>query len=226
MATTAARASDSLYVHRDTDYNNSAIPFEFSKPNLEMANTIIARYPAQYKKAAVIPLLDLAQRQNKGWTSISAMNYVAKLLEMPPMRVYEVATFYTMFNREPIGEYFVQVCTTTPCMLGGCGSTLILDTIKDHLGIKQGQTSKDGKFTLIEAECLGACSNAPMVQINDEYYEDLTPETIKKVLDDMSAGRKPKPGPQSGRRTVEPAGKAITLVGKAAGTEVFAPEWR
>lgn len=124
----------------------------------------------QYKKAAVIPLLDLAQRQNKGWTSISAMNYVAKLLEMPPMRVYEVATFYTMFNREPIGEYFVQVCTTTPCMLGGCGSTLILDTIKDHLGIKQGQTSKDGKFTLIEAECLGACSNAPMVQINDEYY--------------------------------------------------------
>ena len=118
----------------------------------------------------MIPLLDLAQRQNKGWTSISAMNYVAKLLEMPPMRVYEVATFYTMFNREPIGEYFVQVCTTTPCMLGGCGSTLILDTIKDHLGIKQGQTSKDGKFTLIEAECLGACSNAPMVQINDEYY--------------------------------------------------------
>jgi NADH dehydrogenase (ubiquinone) flavoprotein 2 len=171
---------------------------------------------SQYKKAAVIPLLDLAQRQNKGWTSISCMNYVAKLLEMPPMRVYEVATFYTMFNREPIGEHFVQVCTTTPCMLGGCGSTLILDKIKAHLGIKQGETTKDGKFTLIEAECLGACSNAPMVQINDEYYEDLTPESIVKVLDQLKAGRKPKPGPQSGRRTVEPHGEAITLVGKVS----------
>ena len=98
------------------------------------------------------------------------MNFVAKMLDMPPMRVYEVATFYSMFNREPIGNHFVQICTTTPCMLGGCGSQIILDTIKDHLGIKQGETSKDGKFTLIEAECLGACSNAPMVQINDEYY--------------------------------------------------------
>lgn len=227
ISTSRTARSDSLYVHRDASYNNSAIPFEFSKPNMEMANTIIARYPPQYKKAAVIPLLDLAQRQNKGWTSISCMNYVAKLLEMPPMRVYEVATFYTMFNREPVGDYFVQVCTTTPCMLGGCGSTLILDTIKDHLGLtKIGQTTKDGKFTLIEAECLGACSNAPMVQINDEYYEDLTPESIKKVLDDMKAGRKPKPGPQTGRRTVEPVGEAITLVGKPAGTEVFAPEWQ
>lgn len=129
------------------------------------------RWSLQYKKAAVIPLLDLAQRQNRGWVSISAMNYVAKLLEMPPMRVYEVATFYTMFNREPIGEHFVQVCTTTPCQLGGCGSTLILDTVKEHLGVtKMGQTTKDGKFTVIEAECLGACSNAPMIQINDEYY--------------------------------------------------------
>lgn len=122
----------------------------------------------------MIPLLDLAQRQNKGWTSISCMNYVAKLLEMPPMRVYEVATFYTMFNREPIGEHFLQLCTTTPCMLGGCGSEVILDTIKQHLGIKVGETTKDGKFTLIEAECLGACSNAPMIQINDDYYVSRT----------------------------------------------------
>lgn len=152
----------------------------------------------------MIPVLDLAQRQNNGWTSISVMNYVAKLLEMPPMRVYEVATFYTMFNRyvltclnsldqahfalasfgtlltpvshlwgdgrEPVGEHFVQVCTTTPCMLGGCGSTVIVDTIKDHLGIQLGQTTPDKKFTVIEVECLGACSNAPMVQINDDFY--------------------------------------------------------
>ncbi|CAD6566620.1 MAG: NADH:ubiquinone oxidoreductase 24 [Cyphobasidiales sp. Tagirdzhanova-0007] len=206
--------------------NNSALPFEFNAKNMELANKIIVRYPSQYKKAAVIPLLDLAQRQNKGWISISCMNFVAKMLDMPPMRVYEVATFYSMFNREPIGNHFVQICTTTPCMLGGCGSQIILDTIKDHLGIKQGETSKDGKFTLIEAECLGACSNAPMVQINDEYYEDLTPESIKRILSDLQAGRRPKPGPQSGRRTVEPAGEAITLVGKAAGTEVFLKEWQ
>ncbi|KAL7007074.1 NADH:ubiquinone oxidoreductase 24 [Cystobasidiomycetes sp. EMM_F5] len=193
---------------------------------MELAKTIIGRYPPQYKKAAVIPLLDLAQRQNRGWTSISCMNYVAKLLEMPPMRVYEVATFYTMFNREPIGEHFLQVCTTTPCQLGGCGSDLILQTVKDHLGIKVGETTKDRKFTLIEAECLGACSNAPMIQINDDFYEDLTPESIKKVLDEMAAGREPKPGPQSGRRTVEPAGEAITLVGKPAGKEVFLAEWQ
>jgi NADH dehydrogenase (ubiquinone) flavoprotein 2 len=139
----------------------------------------------QYKKGAVIPLLDLCQRQNKNWTSISVMNYVAKLLEMPPMRVYEVATFYTMFNRyvhapmrsldcvvpradpgrdrEPVGENFIQVCTTTPCML--CDSASIVDTIRDHLGIELGQTTKDKKFTVIEVECLGACSNAPMVQV-------------------------------------------------------------
>lgn len=146
---------------------------------------MISHYPAQYKKAAVIPLLDLGQRQNKGWTSISVMNYIAKLLEMPPMRVYEVATFYTMFNRyvlphsdlgpgligcrEPIGANFIQVCTTTPCMLRG--STEILETVKSHLGgIKVGDTTKDGKFTLAEVECLGACSNAPMLAMNDDFY--------------------------------------------------------
>lgn len=227
MSTTPVRASDALFVHRDTDYNNASIPFELNPENKKMADVIIKRYPPQYKKAAVIPLLELAQRQNGGWTSISVMNYVAKLLEMPPMRVYEVASFYTLFIREPRGENLVNVCTTTPCMLGGCGSTLILDTIKEHLGISHmGETTPDNKFTVIEVECLGACSNAPMVQINDEYYEDLTPETIKKVLDDLRAGKKPKPGPQSGRRTVEPHGEAITLVGKPAGKEVFLPEWQ
>ncbi|ELU44608.1 NADH-ubiquinone oxidoreductase subunit [Rhizoctonia solani AG-1 IA] len=179
------------------------IPFKFTDENLKVAEETIAKYPPQYKKAAVIPLLDLAQRQNKGWTSISAMNYVAELLEMPPMRVYEVATFYTMFNREPIGTNFIQVCTTTPCMLRG--STEILETVKSHLGgIKVGDTTKDGKFTLAEVECLGACSN-----------EDLTPETTKKILDAFAKGEKPKPGPQSGRQTSENSAGLTALTSKS-----------
>ncbi|KAH9999007.1 thioredoxin-like [2Fe-2S] ferredoxin-domain-containing protein [Russula vinacea] len=146
ISTSSPRRSDALFVHRDKPYNNPGISFEFTPENLKHANEIISHYPPQYKKAAVIPLLDLGQRQNKGWTSISVMNYVAKLLEMQPMRVYEVATFYTMFNR--------YVCTTTPCMLRG--STEILDTVCSHLGgLKPGETTKDGKFTVVEVECQG-----------------------------------------------------------------------
>lgn len=161
FTTTASARSDAIFVHRDTDYNNPKIPFAFNEENRKLADEIISRYPPQYKKAAVIPLLDLGQRQNKGWTSISVMNHVAEVLEMPRMRVYEVATFYTMYNREPVAPNFVQLCTTTPCMLGGCGSDSILETIQNHLQIKPGQTTPDGKFTLMEVECLGACSNAP-----------------------------------------------------------------
>ena len=136
---------------------------------MKQAQEIISHYPPQYKKAAIIPLLDLGQRQNKGWTSISVMNYVASLVDVPPMRVYEVATFYTMFNREPIGQHFVQVCTTTPCMLKG--STEILHTVCSHLGgIHPGETTKDGKFTVVEVECQGACSNAPMIVVGDDFY--------------------------------------------------------
>ncbi|CAE6460120.1 unnamed protein product [Rhizoctonia solani] len=212
----APRRSDALFVHRDTPYNNPKIPFKFTSENLKVAEETIAKYPTQYKKAAVIPLLDLAQRQNKGWTSISAMNYVAELLGMPPMRVYEVATFYTMFNREPIGTNFIQVCTTTPCMLRG--STEILETVQSHLGgIKVGDTTKDGKFTLAEVECLGACSNAPMLAMNDDFYEDLTPETTKKILDAFAKGEKPKPGPQSGRQTSENSAGLTALTSKPYG---------
>ncbi|KAJ3484225.1 hypothetical protein NLI96_g5789 [Meripilus lineatus] len=193
----------------------SEIPFEFNQENQVRAKEIISHYPPQYKKAAVIPLLDLAQRQNKGWTSISVMNYVAKMLEMPPMRVYEVATFYTMFNREPIGENFVQVCTTTPCMLRGAYD--ILDVVcKDLGGIKPGETTEDGKFTVIEVECQGACSNAPMVVINDDFYEDLTAETTKKILAAFKAGEKPKPGPQSGRHTSENSAGLTALASKVS----------
>ncbi|KAJ5289706.1 uncharacterized protein N7443_009959 [Penicillium atrosanguineum] len=163
-----------------------------------------------YKKAAVMPLLDLGQRQH-GFTSISVMNEVARMLEMPPMRVYEVATFYTMYNREPVGKYFLQICTTTPCQLGGCGSDAIVKAINEHLGITPGHTTEDGLFTYIEVECLGACVNAPMVQINDDYYEDLTPESIKSLLTALkdsasatgNATKVPAPGPMTGRDTCE-----------------------
>lgn len=218
ISSTIPRASDSLFVHRDTDYNNPDIKFEFNAENQKMAKQIISQYPPQYKKAAVIPLLDLGQRQNSGWTSISVMNYVAQLLEMPPMRVYEVATFYTMFNREPVGKYFMQLCTTTPCMLGGVGSTKILHAIQDKLQIKAGQTTADKKFTLVEVECLGACANAPMVQINDDYYEDLTPESMLNIIDKLSKGQKVKPGPQSGRHSSEAASGRTALT-----TEPYGP---
>ncbi|KDQ59549.1 hypothetical protein JAAARDRAFT_127076 [Jaapia argillacea MUCL 33604] len=223
ISTTPCRRSDALFVHRDTPYNNPKIPFQFSAENVKRADEIISHYPPQYKKAAVIPLLDLAQRQNKGWTSISVMNYVAKYLEMPPMRVYEVATFYTMFNREPIGENFVQVCTTTPCMLNGAYE--ILDTVCQHLGgIKPGETTKDGKFTVIEVECQGACSNAPMLVVGDDFYEDLTPSTTKKILDAFSKGEKPKPGPQSSRKTSENSAGLTALASEPYGPGVHCVE--
>ena len=133
-----------------------------------------------------MPILDLGQRQ-LGFTSLSVMNEVARILEMPPMRVYEVATFYTMYNREPVGKFHLQICTTTPCQLGGCGSDAIVQAINDHLGITPGHTTGDGLFTYVEVECLGACVNAPMVQINDEYYEDLTPESIVSLLKALQA---------------------------------------
>ncbi|AFR97677.1 NADH dehydrogenase (ubiquinone) flavoprotein 2 [Cryptococcus neoformans] len=227
FVSSTSRLSDSLFVHRDTDYNNPSIPFEFTPENLKRAHEIIARYPPQYKKAAALPILDLGQRQNQGWTSISVMNAVAKLLDMPKMRVYEVATFYTMYNREPVAPNFVQLCTTTPCQLGGCGSTKILETIESHLGVHPGQTTKDGKFTFVEVECLGACSNAPMMQIGDDYYEDLTPETTVKILDALARGEKPKPGPQSGRQTSENSAGLTTLTTKPYGPGEFClPEFQ
>ncbi|KAG8532559.1 uncharacterized protein KY384_002436 [Bacidia gigantensis] len=186
LSVTCSRASDALQVHRDTSDNNPSIPFSFNAINQKLIAEILKRYPPQYKKAAVMPLLDLGQRQH-GFTSISVMNEVARLLEMPPMRVYEVATFYTMYNRAPVGRFHLQVCTTTPCQLGGCGSDKIMRAIEDHLGIHAGHTTKDGIFTFTEVECLGACVNAPMVQINDDYYEDLTPETTVTLLKALQA---------------------------------------
>ncbi|KAG7055049.1 NADH-ubiquinone oxidoreductase 24 kDa subunit [Colletotrichum abscissum] len=242
---TAVRPSDTLQVivysesianallsdqHRDSPKNNADVPFKFTKENEAVIDEILKRYPPQYKKAAVMPILDLGQRQH-GFTSISVMNEVARMLEMPPQRVYEVASFYTMYNRTPVGKYFIQACTTTPCQLGGVGSDVIVKAIIDHLGIKQGETTKDGLFTLLEVECLGACVNAPMVQINDDYYEDLTPETTVQLLDALkataaatggsAAAQVPKPGPiKSGRQTCENSKGLTNLTSEPWGPEV------
>ncbi|TPX34167.1 hypothetical protein SmJEL517_g03096 [Synchytrium microbalum] len=214
LSSTPSRLSDKLMLHRDTPENNDAIPFEYTPENMDRAKEIISRYPPQYKKAAVMPLLDLGQRQ-LGWTSISVMNYVAKLLEMPPMRVYEVATFYTMYNREPVGKYFLQVCTTSPCELRNASK--IVETIAKHLDIKVGETTADKMFTLVEVECAGACVNAPVLAVNDDYYEDLTPKDTVWILDELKAGRVPKPGPYSGRASCEPKGTLTTLAGELPG---------
>ncbi|KAI1639584.1 thioredoxin-like [2Fe-2S] ferredoxin-domain-containing protein [Biscogniauxia mediterranea] len=229
-----SRRSDTLAVHRNTPDNNPDIPFKFNAQNEKLIAEILKRYPPQYKKAAVMPLLDLGQRQH-GFTSISVMNEVARLLEMPPMRVYEVASFYTMYNRTPVGKFFVQACTTTPCQLGGCGSDVIVKAIKEHLGIKQGETTADGLFTFIEVECLGACVNAPMIQINDDYYEDLTPETTKQLLTalkesaivsgaDAAKVKVPAPGPLSGRQTCENSSGQTNLTSEPWGVETTRPD--
>ncbi|MFY9288538.1 MAG: NADH-quinone oxidoreductase subunit NuoE [Alphaproteobacteria bacterium] len=172
--------------------------FTFTDDNLKRAKAIIAKYPEGRQASAVIPLLDIAQRQSGNWLPRAAIEYVGEMLEMPEIRVYEVATFYTMFNLQPVGQHFIQVCTTTPCWLRG--SADIVKACKDKLHIDKGETTSDGKFSLTEVECLGACVNAPMVQINDDFFEDLTPELMTKLIDDLAAGKKPDVGSQTGRR--------------------------
>jgi NADH dehydrogenase (ubiquinone) flavoprotein 2 len=197
----ASNLSDNLFVHRDTPEDNPNIPFEFTEENKKRVKAIMNIYPEGHKRGAMIPLLDLAQRQ-QGWLPISAMHKVAEILGLPNMRVYEVATFYTMFLRKPTGKYHIQVCTTTPCML--CGSDEILNAVKSKLGIGVGQTTKDKKFTISEVECLGACVNAPMFAVNDDYYEDLTVEDTIEILDALKNDKQPKAGPRSGRFASEP----------------------
>ncbi len=172
--------------------------FAFSSENLEKAKKVIAKYPTHREASAVIPLLQLAQAQHDNWLPVAAMDMIAEMLDMPPVRVYEVASFYTMFNRAPVGKYLLQVCTTTPCWLRG--SDDIKHVCKSKLGITDGETSKDGMFTMMEVECLGACVNAPMVQVNDDYYEDLTSENFTQLCDDLAAGKKPTIGSQTGRQ--------------------------
>ncbi len=183
--------------------------FAFTKENLARLKKIIAKYPPGRQHSAVMPALDLAQRQHGGWLPRAAMDHVAEVLGMAKIRVYEVATFYTMFNLAPVGRHHVQVCTTTPCWLRG--SDGIVGTCQKVLGVRVGETTADGMFTLSEVECLGACVNAPMMKIGDSYYEDLDPQSAEKLLMTLKAGREIKPGPQSGRKGCEPAGGPTSL---------------
>ncbi|TMW48354.1 hypothetical protein DOY81_006580 [Sarcophaga bullata] len=214
IATSAVNRSDNLFVHRDTPEDNPDIPFEFTPENKKRVEAILSIYPEGHKRGAMIPLLDLAQRQY-GWLPISAMHKVAEILGLPNMRVYEVATFYTMFMRKPTGKYHIQVCTTTPCWLRG--SDEILETCKKTLNIGVGETTKDMKFTISEVECLGACVNAPMVAINDDYYEDLTAKDMQAILADCKADRVSPAGPRNGRFASEPKGEPTSLTEEPKG---------
>ncbi len=188
--------------------------FAWTSENEAKAKTIIGRYPPGRQHSASIPLLDLAQRQigaetgTQGWLPMPVIEYVAAYLDMPFIRAYEVATFYTMFNLAPVGRYHVQVCGTTPCMLRGSDDVFAACKAK---GLKKGHTTEDGLFTLNEVECLGACANAPMVQINDDNYEDLTFESMSAILDSLAAGETPKAGPQIDRQTSCPESGPTSL---------------
>ena len=184
--------------------------FSFTADNATAAQAFIARYPESREQSAVMPILDLAQRQNGGWLSGAAIAFVADLLAMPRIRVLEIASFYSMYHQKPVGKHVVGVCTTTPCWLRG--ATEILDACRETLGIEVGETTEDGLFTLIEVECLGACCNAPMLQINDDYYEDLDGGGTAGILAALRRGETPKPGSQTGRRSSEPASGLTTLM--------------
>lgn len=183
--------------------------FAFTAEDQARARALVARYPEGRQASAVIALLDLAQRQSGGWLPREAIEYVANFLEMAPIRVYEVASFYSMFNLEPVGRHLVQVCRTTPCWLRGAAE--LTQSCCAKLGVGLGGTSADGAFTLVEVECLGACANAPMVQIGDDYYEDLTPERLGQILDDLKAGKEVPGGSRIGRQSSMPEGGLTTL---------------
>lgn len=185
--------------------------FAFTGESMAEVKMHLAKYPEERKASAVLPLLWIAQKQHENWLPEAAMREVGDMLEMPYMRVYEVATFFTMFNLAPVGKWFIQVCGTTPCWL--CGSDDVYRAIRDELHIGVGDTSTDGDFTVVEVECLGACSNAPMLQLNDEYYEDLTYERTVELLRALKEGEVPEPGPMSERQGSEPAGGLTTLKG-------------
>ena len=184
--------------------------FAFAPETEARAKTILARYPEDRKASAIIPLLDLAQRDNGGWLSSEAIEYVAAYLDMAPIRAYEVASFYTMFYLQPVGKYLIQVCRTTTCW--ACGSDEITKTCLDKLGVGMKEVTEDGLFSVMEVECLGACCNAPMVQINDHYYEDLTPGRMAEIIDDLRAGKDVPIGPQCKRMCSEPLGGRPTLL--------------
>ncbi len=185
--------------------------FAFSDENMEKITALIAKYPKGRQQSAVMPLLDLAQRQHDNWIPEAAMEEIARILDMPRIKVFEVATFYTMYNLAPKGKHHLQFCTTTPCWLRG--SADVVAACEKHLGVKMGETTPDGMFTLSEVECLGACVNAPVVQRNgDEFYEDLTADNVISVLEDLKTGKTRAIGSQTGRQTSMSAAGTTTLV--------------
>ena len=185
--------------------------FEFNDKNIELAKKMINNYPEGKQQSAVMSLLYLAQRQNNNWIPLAAMKYIAKFLNMPYIKVYEVATFYSMYNLSPVGKFFYQVCTTTPCMLRGAYK--LVDICKKKISNKENEISSDGNSSWIEVECLGACINAPMIQINDEYYEDLDEKKLENIIEETMKGKTPKPGSYRGRVNSEPENNRTTLVG-------------
>lgn len=188
--------------------------FAFSAENLKIAEAHIAKYPEGRQQSALMPLLTLAQKQHSNWLPVAAIECVAKMVNIPYIRAYEVASFYTMYNLAPVGRHHVQCCTTTPCWLRG--SDDVVKACKDTLGVGMGETTADGLFTLTEVECLGACVNAPMVQVtshdgSDHFYEDLNYDTTRELLNALRQGKPAKPGSQAGRTSSEPAGGLTSL---------------
>ena len=184
--------------------------FKFNAKSLNNAEKIISNYPKGKQQSAVMALLYIAQRQNNNWIPLSAMKYIAKMLNMPYIKVYEVATFYSMYNLAPVGEYFFQVCTTTPCMLRGAYK--LVDVCKKKISKNESTITKDGKSSWMEVECLGACVNAPMIQINEDYFEDLDPQKLEKIIDQVNNNQKLIPGSYRGRLSTEPENIRITLL--------------
>ena len=184
--------------------------FDFNPASLEAAKSIIAKYPKDKQQSAVMALLYIAQKQNSNWIPLAAMKYIGKLLDMPYIKVYEVATFYTMYNLAPVGKHFIQICTTTPCMIRGAYK--IVEACKEKISEKENELSNDKSCSWMEVECLGACVNAPMMQINDDYYEDLDKEKTLKILDKILTGETPEPGSYRGRLNNEPENNRKTLM--------------
>ena len=183
--------------------------FEFSEKNLEISKKIIDKYPKGKQSSAVMALLYLAQRQNQNWIPLAAMKYIGKILSMPYIKVYEVATFYSMYNLKPVGKYFYQICTTTPCMLRG--SDKLVEACKEKISENQNEISNDGNCSWVEVECLGACVNAPMAQINDDYFEDLNKQKLIEIIEQTKNNIKPRAGSYKGRLNSAPDNNRTTL---------------
>ena len=189
---------------------NQPESFEFSPSSLQTVNQIISNYPKGKQQSAVMALLYIAQKQNDNWIPLSAMKYIGKFLDMPYIKVYEVATFYTMYNLAPVGKHFIQVCTTTPCMIRGAYK--LVEACKEKISENETELSSDKSCSWMEVECLGACVNAPMMQINNDYYEDLDKEKTLKIIDQILNGENPKPGSYRGRLNSEPENNRKTLM--------------